>query len=98
MEYRLNKIDPEVREKVKEITRSGKVHAKTGAEINTYTKKNKEDREGDFEEELKKQKKKEKKKIFVEAIKVEELEIPAYKEADSSSEDENRGCFIDVRK
>lgn len=98
MEFRLNKIDPEVRQKVNETTSAGKIHTKTGIVINKDSKKNKEDNEADFEEELKKQKKREKKKISVEAIKVEEVQIPAYKEADSSSEDENRGHFLDVRK
>jgi hypothetical protein len=98
MEFRLNKIDPEVRERVKETTSAGKIHTKSGIVINTDTKKNKEDNEADFEEELKRQKKKGKKKLLVEAVKVEEVQIPAYKEPDSSSEDENRGHFLDVRK
>lgn len=98
MEFRLNKIDPEVRERVKETTSAGKIHTKTGIIINKDTKKNKEDNEADFEDELKRQKKKGKKKLLVEAVKVEEVQIPVYKEADSSSEDENRGHFLDVRK
>lgn len=98
MEFRLNKIDPEVRERVKETTSSGKIHTKAGVIINKDTKKNKEDNEADFEDELKRQKKKGKKKLLVQAVKVEEVQIPAYKEADSSSEDENRGHFLDVRK
>jgi len=98
MEFRLNKIDPEVRERVKEITRPGKIHTKTNIFINKDTKKNKEDNQAEFEEELKRQKKKEKKKLLVQAVKVEEVQIPVYKEADTSSDDESRGHFLDVRK
>lgn len=98
MEFRLNKIDPEVRERVKETTSAGKIHTKTGIIINKDTKKNKEDNKADFKDELKRQGEKRKRKLLVEAVKVEEVQIPAYKEADSSSEDENRGHFLDVRK
>lgn len=98
MEFRLNKIDPEVRERVKETTSAGKIHTKTGIIISKDTKKNREDNEADFEDELKRQKKKGKKKLLVEAVKVKEVQIPAYKEADGTSEDESRGRFLDVRK
>ncbi|MCH5138505.1 hypothetical protein JMF89_15035 [Clostridiaceae bacterium UIB06] len=98
MEFRLNKIDPEVRERVKEITNPGKIHTKTSILINKDTKKNKEDNEADFEEELKRHRKKEKKRFLVEAVKKDDVQISVFKEADSSSEDESRGHFLDVRK
>lgn len=98
MEFRLNKIDPEVRDRVKEITSPGKIHTKAEVLVNKDTKKSKEDNQAEFEDELKRQSKKKKKKLFVQAVKLDEVQVPAYKEADNSSEDENRGHFLDVRK
>lgn len=97
MEYRLNKIDPEVRNKVNEATSAGKIHTKSDIVINKDRKKSKEDNDAEFEEELKKQKK-ENKKILVEAVKVEEVEILAFKEADNLAKDEKKRHFLDVRK
>lgn len=98
MEFRLNKVDPEVRQRVKETTSAGKVHTKSGIVINEHNKKNKENEEPDFSEKLRKQKDKKKKKILIEAVKVEEVEVPSYKEPEDSAPDENRGHFLDVRK
>lgn len=98
MEFRLNKIDPEVRERVKEITSPKKIHTKSSIVIKKDTKKKKEDNEADFQEQLKKQKKEQKKRFLVEAVKKEDVQIPVFKEADTSSEDESRGHFLDVRK
>ncbi|MTK13654.1 MAG: hypothetical protein F8N39_16775 [Clostridiaceae bacterium] len=100
MEFRLNKIDPEVRNRVKETTSAGKVHTKSGIVINKDNQ-NKKNKNGEsFDSELEKQvKKKEKKKLSVDAIKVQEVEIPAYKEElDSQSKDEAAGHILDVRR
>ncbi len=90
MEYKLNKIDPEVRHRVNEITSSGKVHSKNSLVINDDHKKEK--KEGhNFEEELKKQKG-QGKKLQVEAI----MSETAGKEA--AEEEKLVGTILDIRK
>ena len=110
MEFILNKIDPEVRKRVRETTSSGKVHTKSGIVINKDNKKNNKDHsQGEFDSELKKYKNGSNKKFFVKAVKVIEVEVPAYKvievevpaykeEIEGFSESEKRGHIIDVRK
>ncbi|MBC2582583.1 hypothetical protein [Clostridium sp. DJ247] len=97
MEFRLNKIDPEVRERVKETTSSGKVHSKSSTVINKDNKEEKERGNSEFNSKLKNEKQK---KIFsVDAVKIDEVEIPAYKEETGTfSKDETRGSVIDVKK
>ncbi|NMM61274.1 hypothetical protein HBE96_00870 [Clostridium sp. P21] len=98
MEFRLNKIDPEVRQRVKETTSAGKIHTKSGIAINKDNKKNKNGQ--DFSSELEKQKDKRKaKKIYVDALKSEEVEVSVYKEEkEDLSKDEIKGYIIDIRK
>ncbi|MCT8976136.1 hypothetical protein N4T77_05950 [Clostridium sp. CX1] len=100
MEYRLNKVDPELRQRIKETTKPGKIHNKAEIAVNTDSK-NKNKKDGtEFSSELEKQKKEKeenKKKITIEAVKLEEVNIPAFKEPESSK-DEMRGNILDVRK
>lgn len=100
MEFRLNKIDPEVRQRVKETTSAGKVHTKTGITISKDEKDRENKKERNFDSELKKYKDKKGKKLFlVEASKVEEVKIDAYKEESGApSKDEAKGSILDVRK
>lgn len=102
MEYRLNKIDPELRERIKETTKSGKIHAKAELSVNKDGKEKNKNSDEDFISKLEKEKNykdknKKKKKIIVDAVKFEEVEIPAYKEAELSK-DEARGNILDVKK
>lgn len=94
MEYKLNKVDPEVRHRVNEITSSGKVHSKNNIVINDDHKKDKRQEHNDgynFEEELNKQRTKGK-KVEVEAV----LAEPTEKEI---AEDEKFvGTILDIRK
>ncbi|MFL0197091.1 hypothetical protein ACJDU8_16215 [Clostridium sp. WILCCON 0269] len=100
MEFRLNKVDLEVRHRVKETTSAGKVHNKRGIFINKEYKDRGKDRQGDFRSELNKYKQgKNKKRILVKAVKVEEVEIKAFKkEKDNISKDTTRGIILDVKK
>lgn len=100
MEFRLNKIDPEVRERVKETTSAGKVHTKSGIVINKDNQDKRNKNQQNFDSELEKQiKKKEKKRVSVDAIKVQEVEIPAYKqELESEAKEETAGHILDVRR
>jgi uncharacterized protein YicC (UPF0701 family) len=97
MEYKLNKIEPEVRQRIKETTSAGKVHTKTGITINQDNKNKKNKDSSDFSSELEKHKNK--KKISVDAVKVDEVEISVYKEGvENSDKDEIKGHILDVRK
>ncbi|MBV4437198.1 hypothetical protein [Clostridium tyrobutyricum] len=99
MEFRLNKIDPDVRQRIKETTSAGRVHNKRGIVINKDYKDRNKDRNGDFEKELSKYKGKNKKRIFVEASKVEEVKVNAFKgEGETVSKDDKRGNILDVKK
>ncbi|OAA83171.1 hypothetical protein [Clostridium ljungdahlii] len=100
MEFRLNKIDPEVQRRVKETTSAGKVHNKSGIFINKDYKDKKHNGQGDFKSELTKYKQgKNKKRIFVEANKVERVEIKAFKEEkENLSIDNEIGNILDVKK
>ncbi|WP_195509789.1 hypothetical protein [Clostridium tyrobutyricum] len=100
MEFRLNKIDPDVRQRIKEITRSGKVHNKSEISIGKDYKDRERRQQGNFKAELSKYKDKNSKKhFFVEATKVEEVKVPAFKNEDECfSVDNNRGSILDVKK
>ena len=100
MEFRLNKVDPEVRRRVKETTSAGKVHNKSGIFINKDYKGKEKNNQGDFNSELTKYKQgKNKKRIFVEASKVEKVEVKAFKEEkENLSKDDERGNILDVKK
>lgn len=87
MEYKLNKIDPEVRRRVNEVTKSGKVHGKNSIKVNEDNKKNKKD----FESQLKKQRDKEK-KLLVDAV----LEDHTFQ--DPNEENKLLGTILDIRK
>lgn len=39
MEFRLNKIEPETRQKVNEMTREGIIHSKSGLNISSYSRR-----------------------------------------------------------
>lgn len=100
MEFRLNKIDPEVRQRVKETTSAGKIHNKSGIVINKDNQNKKNNNQDNFDSELEKQiKKKEKKILSVDAVKVQEVEVSAYKEEiESQTKDEEAGHVLDVRR
>ncbi|WPC41078.1 hypothetical protein [Clostridium sp. JS66] len=100
MEFRLNKIDPEVRQRVKETTSSGKIHNKSSISISKDNKDKKNGNRNNFASELEKEKKKKEKKVLsVDAVKFEEVEVPVYKEEQEEQlADELSGHILDVRK
>lgn len=92
MEYRLNKIEPEIRQLVNDAVKEGKVH---GNKDISKVDKDKREKQGknpkDFKEELAKQSPKE--KISVDAIKKSEIDIEASKE----DMDLTKGRFLDTK-
>lgn len=101
MEYRLNKIDLDIRQDINNETREGKVHSKKGIKVG---KEKSEDRRGQkkYQEKPKKKfilsKYVKGSKITVDAVKIENIAIQATKEDGQHSKDNNRGLFIDARK
>jgi hypothetical protein len=103
MEYRLNKIDTDIRAEINRQTKEGKVHTKKGIKISSDKSKDhnqskghqkKEEKEG-FD--LSKYNNKDSKTIQVKAYKGTNVEVEAEKEEDSG-EDSYRGRFIDIRR
>ena len=93
MNFLLNKIDTDLRRKVYEKTRDGKIHRKS--EIAIY-KDSEKDKKKTFEDYIKKDSKKE--KIIIEATKniKPDIKIKAEKEADKNISP--YGSFLDVKK
>lgn len=92
MEFRLNKIDTDLRQKINDNTKEGQVHAAQNISVNKDKKE---------EEKQKRNYKMERynysKKLVVDAVKVTNIEIEAFKEnVDMQSED--KGSYIDVKK
>jgi hypothetical protein len=100
VEFRLNKVDPEVRQRVKETTSANKIHNKREIFVNSDSKDKEKKKQGNFETELIKYKQgKNKKKIMIQATKTEEVEIRAIKEEGQIlSKDDKKGTILDVKK
>lgn len=99
MEIKLNKIDPDLRQRINDKTKEGKIHRKEDISINSENYNKNSDSEG------KKKKKKDKfslakyanKKINVNAVKVVQYEIVAEKDEELGNASDNKGLFIDSR-
>lgn len=90
MEFRLNKIDTDLRQKVNDITKPGVVHSKTNILINKDNNKEKS------KEPVYKLKKYNKNKIIIDAEKLENVEVNAFKQNPEES-NVSEGQFIDVK-
>lgn len=91
MEFRLNKIDTELRQVVNKATQEGKVHGnKEISTIDKDAKQNKQDNKKNFKKQL------EEKKIVVEATKPKEIDIDASKE--DSMPNLTYGRFLDTKR
>jgi hypothetical protein len=103
VEFRLNKIDTDLRQLVNDKTKEGKVHSKDEVLINkdsSYEKReghNNRDRRPKEKFSLEKYSGKTK-KIVVEAEKTENIEVEASKETGHASDNTYMGRFIDIRK
>ncbi|MFT8313951.1 MAG: hypothetical protein ABF633_06795 [Clostridium sp.] len=96
MEFRLNKIDVEIRQRINEKRKEGKVHSNGNVKINKVNSdKNDNSRDDKFEQVMSKFKKG-KKKIIVQAVKSESLEVDAFKDSKVSLED--IGIYLDTKK
>lgn len=93
MEFKLNKIDTELRQKVHDQTKEGKVHSKNSIKI--QADKHKESGEKKDFKEFYDEEEKKSKKIKVSASKNEKLDVEAKLSEEESSP---KGIFLDVRK
>lgn len=103
MDFRLDKVDSELRQRIKETTSTGKVHTKSGTFINKDGKNKKQNNSQNFDKELEKynnkKSNKRKKLISVEAVKSKELNVPAYKEENEDLvKNSLKGHILDVKK
>ncbi|MCR1933683.1 hypothetical protein ACQX0N_04390 [Clostridium tepidum] len=99
MEFRLNKIDLELRDKIKEQTKEGKVHSKQNITINKQDKNN-NSKGKEFYEQLKKKQKSNKRNIKIKAVKYvkgKNLNIEATKE-ETEGKTNIVGTIIDTTK
>ncbi|EDS76738.1 conserved hypothetical protein [Clostridium botulinum C str. Eklund] len=94
MEYRLNKVDYELQQLVNNATKDGKVHG--NKETNKVNKDKKERNKKQYRDHLKKELlKQKKKKIIVDAMKVENVKVDAFRERDSKNL--SQGRFLDTK-
>jgi len=101
MEFRLNKIDTDLRQKINDQTREGKVHTKKGISIDKHKYEERREQKNDKRNPKEKfdiEKYTKNKKITIDAVKVEEIDIEAEKEDALKNADEYRGVFIDSRR
>jgi hypothetical protein len=94
MEYKLNRIDTELREMIKEVTIEGKIHHKTGNEISNDKKQDNDKRKfNQYKKSLRKG------NITITAVKQDNatVEIEAINE-DIDTKQMIKGNFLDIRK
>lgn len=97
MEFRLNKIDTEIRQVVNDATKDGKVHGnKDLTKINKDRKKGKrEENQEEFKKKLENIKKKDT-TFEVQAVKVENIKVDA--SIDKDAVDLSQGRFLDTKR
>ena len=102
MNFFLNKIDNDIRRKIYEKTRNGKVHRKENIKIYKDSQKNKEKNLNKDIDDNKEKENKEKNKITIRVIKVKNIDENSKIILDAEKEEninyENRGNYIDTKK
>jgi len=88
MEYILNKIDPNLRQKINDASKEGVVHGTKSILINKDKQQKKD---------YKLQKYSNEKKLLVDAVKTEKVEIDAFKE-NTDSKNDSKGIYLDIKK
>lgn len=92
MEYKLNKIDTDLRQRVNDAVKEGRVHSTKNIAVNKDKKEEKKEKKNYNFKSYSKDK-----KIVVNAVKSENIEVDAFKE-DVKENDSFRGSYIDVKK
>lgn len=96
MEFKLNKIDTDLRLKLQEKTDDRKIHGKEGITIEAYNEEREKFREDKKFFKILEEKKKAKKedKIVIDGVMVDNLQVEGEKEVSENS----KGVFIDTKK
>lgn len=96
MEFKLNKIDTDLRLKLQEKTDDRKIHGKEGITIEAYNEEREKFREDKKFSKILEEKKKAKKedKIVIDGVMVDNLQVEGEKEVSENS----KGVFIDTKK
>jgi len=97
MDYKINKIDPDVRRRIQNVTKEGIVHTKINLRTDKDKKKHRDKDNKSFEEELNKFEKNIKAKIVISAQRIEEIEVEVYRDKKSLKNLEV-GSIIDTKK
>ncbi|OFI06505.1 hypothetical protein CLOACE_10050 [Clostridium acetireducens DSM 10703] len=95
MEFKLNKIDTEIRQRIQDVSKDGKIHRKAKIKIDKDNQKNKNSSGEKFSDLLEKNKSKQ--KIVVTAVKTETVKVDAFIEKDEKK-DVKSGTFIDTKR
>ena len=96
MEYKLNKVDMDIRQKVNDATKEGKVHSKENfLQVSKDAKKRNHNDKGFNKEKFEKYNKK--RKLIVKAVKVKDIEINGYLDKEEEKVT-TIGMFLDARK
>ncbi|WP_027625838.1 hypothetical protein [Clostridium lundense] len=98
MEYKLNKIDTDIRQRIEDSTKEGLVHRKQEIEINKDS--NKHSKRENFSDELKKHSKKnaqKSKRLFIQAEKIDEVKVEGYINEDEKN-NFSSGRFLDIKR
>ena len=96
MEYKLNKIDMDVRQRVNDITKEGKVHSKKN-DLKISKDANQKNGSGkEFDKKLL-EKYNKKAKLIIKAVKADNIEIDGYLDQEEEKIT-TRGMFLDTRK
>lgn len=96
MEFKINKIDMEIRQRINDKRKEGKVHSNGNVKINKVNSDKNDNSRNDKFEQIMSKIKKGKKKIIVQATKSEILEVEAYKENGENYDDV--GIYLDTKK
>lgn len=97
MEFKLNKIDTDLRQKINDATREGKIHSKKDLVIQKQENRKGKDEQMEFARQLKQYKKKNNKNLTVKAEKIDEVQVDVYLERDPRTSIK-RGLLLDTRK
>lgn len=97
MEFKLNKIDTDLRQKINDATKEGKVHSKKGIVIQKQENRRGKGEQMEFAKQLKKYKENNKTNLTVKAEKVDEVEVDVYLEKDARSAI-RKGLLLDTKK
>lgn len=96
MEFKINKIDMEIRQRINEKRQEGKVHSNGNIKINKVRPDKDDNTRNEKFENIMSKIKKGKKKIIVQATRSENLEVEAFKDDKVSLED--IGLYLDTKK